>query len=130
MAAEVTGWVGAASVRVNVARDSAGRWLLNGEECPAVAGCVDLDLNFSPVTNLLPIRRLGLAVGQSADVQAAWLRFPEFTLEPLPQVYRRTGETSYRYESADGAFVAALTVNAAGLVTRYPGFWEAAAVGI
>ena len=68
--------------------------------CPAVAGCVDLDLNFSPSTNLLPIRRLNLSVGQEAAVRAAWLRFPSFILEPLEQLYRRVDATTYRYESA------------------------------
>jgi hypothetical protein len=124
-AATVTGWVGAMSIDAHLNRDAADRWTLNGEPCPDVTGCLDLDLNFSPATNLLPIRRLGLAIGQSAEVRAAWLRFPEFTLEPLPQVYRRLGETMYRYEASGGAFTARLSVNAAGFVTRYPGFWRA-----
>ena len=123
--ATVTGWVGVRSIEVHLARNAADRWTLNGESCPAVAGCLDLDLNFSPSTNLLPIRRLGLAIGQVAEVRAAWLRFPEFTLEPLTQSYRRTSETTYRYESSGGAFVAHLTVNAVGFVTRYPHFWSA-----
>jgi hypothetical protein len=86
---------------------------------------VDLDLNFSPSTNLLPIRRLRLDVGQEAAVRAAWLRFPGFTLEPLEQRYRRTADDAYRYESAGGAFVRDLTVNDEGFVVRYPGLWEA-----
>lgn len=88
-----------------------------------MAGCIDLDLNFSPSTNLLPIRRLGLAVGQEAAARAAWLRFPSFTLEPLDQRYRRIDAATYRYESA-GGFAADLAVDAAGVVTRYPGFCE------
>lgn len=40
-----------------------------------MAECVDIDLNFSPSTNLLPIRRFDLSVGASAIVRAAWLRF-------------------------------------------------------
>ena len=88
-----------------------------------MAGCIDLDLNFSPSTNRLPIRRLGLAIGQEAQVRAAWLRFPSFTLEPLEQIYRRLNATTYRYESAGGKFVAELQVNAAGFVTHYPNFW-------
>ena len=85
-------------------------WRLIGSPCrelrPVVSGCIDLDLNFSPSTNLLPIRRLNLSVGQQATVRAAWLRFPSFALEPLDQLYRRVGESSYRYESASGKFVA------------------------
>lgn len=89
-----------------------------------MAGCSDLDLNFSPSTNLLPIRRLGLAIGQEMAVRAAWLRFPSFTLEPLEQLYRRIDAATYRYESAGGRFVTELQVNAAGFVTHYPDFWQ------
>lgn len=70
----VAGWVGDTAVAVEIAVDAERRWFLNGAECANVAGCVDLDLNFSPSTNLLPIRRLGLAAGQTVPVQAAWLR--------------------------------------------------------
>lgn len=86
--------------------------------------CIDLDLNFSPSTNLLPIRRLSLAVAERATVRAAWLRFPSFRLEPLEQIYHRIDATTYRYESAGGRFVAELKVNATGFVTRYGDLWE------
>jgi uncharacterized protein len=120
----VAGWVGTKPVAIDLAVDSAGRWWLNGAECPAVAGCIDLDLNFSPSTNLLPIRRLNLAVGAAAEVRAAWLRFPSFALEPLNQIYRRISSTTYRYESAGGQFVADLQVNGIGVVTEYPLLWQ------
>ena len=124
LGAWVSGWVGADLVGAEITVESR-RWLLGGEEVPEVAEAIDIDLNFSPSTNLLPIRRLKLAVGEEARVLAAWLRFPSFRLEPLEQVYRRTGERTYRYSSADGAFVRDLEVDEAGFVTRYPGFWEA-----
>ena len=119
----VSGWVGDEPVEIELSVDSSRRWFLNRIECPEVAGCIDLDLNFSPSTNLLPIRRLGLAVGQERDMRAAWLRFPGFTLQPLSQVYRRIAAATYRYESAGGAFVAVLEVNEAGFVMNYPDFW-------
>jgi uncharacterized protein len=105
-----------------IARDQ--RWVLNNEDCPQVARCIDLDLNFSPSTNLLPIRRLALSVGAEQEVRAAWLRFPSFELEPLTQVYRRTDQNIYRYESAGGKFVRDLSVNDVGFVTKYEDFWE------
>jgi hypothetical protein len=118
----VSGWIGAQSIQVELSVASTRRWRLNGIECPDVVGCVDLDLNFSRSTNLLPIRRLKLAVGHEAEVKAAWLRFPSFSLEPLPQTYRRLGVATYQYESGGGTFVRDLTVNAIGFVTAYPDF--------
>lgn len=123
-AARVAGFVGGDAVEVAIEADGTGGWRMNGEACPQVEGCIDVDLNFSPSTNLLPIRRLRLGVGEEAEVRAAWLRFPGFALEPLEQRYRRTAEDGYRYESAGGAFVRDLAVNADGFVTRYPGFFE------
>lgn len=124
LSGKVAGWVGDELVEVEISVDAARRWWLNGTERPEVAGRTDLDLNFSPSTNLLPIRRLGLAVGQGAEVKAAWLRFPSFTLEPLDQRYHCIDATTYRYESAGGKFVAELRVNAAGFVTYYPNFCQ------
>lgn len=121
----VSGWLGSDNVNIEITVDDHRRWLLNGAEHPAVNGCVDLDLNFSPSTNLLPIRRLNLAIGQHAEVSAAWLRFPSFEFEPLSQIYTRLDEFTYRYSSNDGKFMRDLTVNEAGLVTDYPGLWRA-----
>ena len=124
LSAKVEGWLGSSIVDIQIKTDPSQRWWLNGVEQPEVMGCIDLDLNFSPSTNLLPIRRLDLAVGETADVRAAWLRFPSFQLEPLPQQYRRLGETAYRYESSGGQFVADLRVNRSGFVIDYPGIWQ------
>lgn len=125
LSATVAGWVGDQVIEIEISVDAAHGWRLNGQECPAVAGCIDLDLNFSPSTNLLPIRRLDLSDGQESQVRAAWLRFPRFILEPLEQVYRRINATTYQYESAGGRFKTELKVNEQGLVTEYPNIWRA-----
>ena len=121
----VSGWVGDDNVDVELSVDAMHRWRMNGVENSDVSGCVDLDLNFSPSTNLLPIRRLNLEIGQQGEVKAAWLRFPSFKLEPLSQIYTRLDESTYRYSSAGGQFVRDLTVNDVGFVTDYPGLWKA-----
>jgi hypothetical protein len=94
----------------------------------ALQGLTDVDLGFSPVTNTLPIRRLDPAIGESVAVTAAWVRFPELTIEPLPQTYTRLAERRYRYESAGGAFVAEIEVDDLGLVTTYQDGWRRIAV--
>lgn len=123
-AAAVTGWIGAESVVVRVEADGTGSWRLNGKDVPAVTACIDIDLAFSPSTNLLPIRRLQLAMGATALVRAAWLTFPMLTLQPLEQRYQRLDDQRYRYESGGGAFTAVLRTNDAGFVVDYPGLWR------
>jgi uncharacterized protein len=121
--AVVQGWFGATRIDVRVNADADHQWLLNGEPAPSVSGSIDIDLAFTPATNLLPIRRLNLSVGSSAPVIAAWLPFPDLQLRPLDQVYRRSAEDAYDYSSSGGTFKAALAVSPAGFVTNYPGLW-------
>jgi uncharacterized protein len=124
LTATIEGWIGHQPIAISLSVDAQHRWRYNGHPITDVTGCIDLDLNFSPVTNLLPIRRLSLAVGQAAEVRAAWLRMPSLRLESLAQVYRRLDTTTYQYESGGGAFVRHLQVNSTGFVTSYPDFWE------
>ena len=127
LSGKVEGWLGNTVVDIQIKTDLTGLWWLNDLEQSDVMGCIDVDLNFSPSTNLIPIRRLDLAIGETAEVKAAWLRFPSFKLEPLSQQYHRLDETTYRYESAGGQFVADLKVNRSGFVIDYPGLWQAEA---
>jgi hypothetical protein len=127
LSAHVESWLDTTSIDLQIRTDPGRRWWLNDAGQPDVMGCIDIDLNFSPSTNLLPIRRLGLAVGESGEVNAAWLRFPSFKLERLPQQYHHLDENTYRYESAGGQFVAELKVDASGFVVDYPNLWQAEA---
>jgi hypothetical protein len=121
---QVTGWVGSRPVRFSARVDASGAWHVQGSPAPALAGCLDVDLNFSPATNLLPIRRLAPAPGEEREVRAAWVRFPDFQVEPLEQRYLRVSDVLYRYRSDGGRFERELTVRADGFVTRYPDFFE------
>ena len=116
--------VAAQGFDVELLRNSAGEWSMNGSKVWEVTGCDDVDFEFSPCTNTLPIRRLDLSVGESMAVHAAWLRFPSLALEPFEQTYTRTSEMTYLFESGDGEFRRELTVNDAGLVVDYPGLWR------
>lgn len=122
--AKVSGFVGERKIDVEISVDAEKHWTLNGEKISEVEGCIDIDLNFSPVTNTLPIRRLNLEIGEKAKVRAAWLKFPSFEFAPLEQFYERKGENSYIYESSNGNFRAEIETDEIGLVTKYGDFWE------
>ena len=106
--------------RLELTHDGKGRWTTgDGLALDDVDGCLDVDLEVSPSTNTLPIRR----VGASTEVEAAWVRFPSLTVERLPQRYERLGDRRWRYSS--GRFKAMLEVSADALVVRYQNGWEA-----
>ena len=98
------------------------QWLKGGQALDELRGCSDVDLGVTPSTNTLPIRRLNLSVGQAVDITAAWVRFPELTVEPSLQRYTRLSENSYRYESL--SYQADLIVDELGVVQRYADVWE------
>ena len=103
--------------------ETRGVWRSSGRELPALRECDDVDLALTPATNTLPIRRLKLQVGSSQSVVAAWVKFPDLTVQRLSQRYTRLGKDTYRYESNTG-FSAEIVVDDFGLVTTYPGGWE------
>ena len=104
--------------------DAEQRWWSGGRELPTLRGCSDVDLGFTPSTNTLPIRRSGLAVGESTKVDVAWVSFPELEIQPDQQAYTRLAEGAYRYEEVDGSYEAAIEADELGFVTRYADRWE------
>ncbi len=126
----VTGAAAGAPIRFELGADGDGGWTLNGAPLPVVEGALDIDLGFTPATNLLPIRRLNLGVGARADVVTAWIRFPELRIEALEQSYERAAVRIFQYDAlVDGEpFRARLDTDEFGRVLLYEGLWEAEAV--
>jgi hypothetical protein len=113
-------------VRFELVVGPQGQWICNEALVPALAGAIDVDLGFTPMTNTLPIRRLALEIGERAPVRSAWLRFPELRFEALEQTYLRVADHRFRYDAlVDGTpFTAALDTDDYGRVLRYEGLWE------
>ena len=91
-----------------------------------LAGALDVDIAATPFTNTLPIWRLGLGIGESADIVTAYIDVPALTVQSDPQRYTRLDERSYRYESRDSGFARDITVDDAGFVVDYPGLFRRA----
>ncbi|RCV48772.1 putative glycolipid-binding domain-containing protein [Marinitenerispora sediminis] len=110
---------------VELAATSGGHWTVNGHREPALDGCVDVDVAATPVTNTLPIRRLGLAPGEYRDLAVAWVDVPSLQARRLTQRYIRLTPTAGvdRYEYIHPPTTTyTLTVDAAGLVIDYERF--------
>jgi hypothetical protein len=121
---EVRGTVGARVVALEVVRLDTGDWWVDGRAVPALRGLVDLDLGFTPATNLFPLRRLALRPGEASDASAAWLDDVSWSFSRLEQRYERRDREHYWYESP--GYQGLLTVTGDGFVRDYPGLWRAA----
>lgn len=114
---------------VDVLSDGEGNWTASdGWAVPELQGCIDADISVTPFTNTLPIRRLDLAPGESAELSVAYVEGTELQARPEPQRYTclEKGDRGglYRFLSLDGGFTADLTVDADGLVLDYPGLFR------
>jgi hypothetical protein len=121
----VHGWVGTRPLDFRIARSEAGIWTLNDHVVPHLDECVDLDLGFTPATNLFQLRRVALQVGEAADVPVAWLDVSAGTLDTLHQRYERRTAEVYWYAAPRCDYFALLRVSAIGFVETYPNLWEA-----
>jgi uncharacterized protein len=116
---------GGATRRVLLA-DGAGGWSWEGgPELAEVAGALDVDLTVTPATNTLPIRRLGLEVGQAADLRMAWVQFPGLEVIASAQRYERLAPDRWHFSTDD--FSAELQVDPEGLVLDYGGLFHSLA---
>ena len=98
-------------------------WLVDGVRDARLDGCAEPDLGLTPSTNALAIRRLGLAIGQAAEINCAWVKFPALSVEPSRQRYERLGERDYRYTNVDSGFTALVAVDDLALPVTYERIW-------
>lgn len=115
--------IGPSRQELRITRHATGVWTLNGDAVAGLYDCVDLDYGFTPATNLLQTRRIGLGVGDAADVPAAWIEPPTLALTRLPQRYERIADDRYRYDSPTAGYHETLEMHDSGFVRTYPGLW-------
>ncbi len=100
----------------------AGAGLPGIEDPDLLFGAFDVDLTGSPLTNTLPIRRLGLLKaepGVAHRVSVAWVLLPSLEIVQADQIYTATGDGTVRFASE--TFSADLVVDGEGFVVEYPG---------
>jgi len=140
VAAEGAGWVRTARLEL-----AAGRWRvtaseqgdldaaltaaghagagLPGTEDPDLLyGAYDVDLSGSPLTNTLPIRRLGLSkaeTGVAHRLSVAWVLLPSLEVIQADQIYTPLGDGRVRFASE--TFSTDLIIDDDGFVVDYPG---------
>ncbi|MCT1617303.1 putative glycolipid-binding domain-containing protein [Kocuria marina] len=121
---------------LDLSRSPSGNWLSEtavrgATELPSpgivdgtdLTDAVDCDLGKCPLTNVMPIRRLGLLQGGVPEIPLvmAWIEVPSLRVIRSDQVYASgSGDGLVRYTSCTRDFSAELTVDPQGVVIDYP----------
>jgi hypothetical protein len=126
------GW----SRTLQLTRSEQGAWAANvtalGDNGLPAAGladpqsvdeALDCDLGLCPVTNTMPINRLGLvdSAVPPASLVMAWVDVPSLRVTRSDQVYGSSMPGQISYASPGGNFHADLTCDRNGVVIDYPG---------
>lgn len=97
-----------------------------GGDMDGLEGALDCDLQHSPLTNVMPVRRdelTGPAAGPR-EYAMAWVAIPWLSVHRSEQRYEPIGAQSVRYVSLDSDFTADLELDGHGFAERYPQLGE------
>jgi hypothetical protein len=118
----ISGFVGKEAIETRIYRGTKG-WTLNGRPF-GMGDVLDLDLGFTPATNMVQLKRAALSVGEAVDFDVAWLEAGDQELVRLPQEYKRVSELDYWYRSPTADYEGKIKLSPSGFATDYPELWE------
>lgn len=105
-----------------LAIDAKRRWgEVNGAFRPEFEGCADIGLSCTPFAATVPIRRLALPIGESAEVDVIAVDVETLATVSVPTRYERTAELAWRATALPTDDVREYEVDSRGLVVREPG---------
>jgi uncharacterized protein len=92
---------------------------------PDLAEALDIDIEYSPLTNTMPILRHSFQREGSGDFLMAFVTIPSLRVEAAPQRYEHVrateGGSVVKFISLDSDFTAELELDATGFLAFYPG---------
>jgi uncharacterized protein len=104
---------------VELRHDGNGTWV-GVPNAAELEGAMDCDLAFSPLTNLMPVRRHRLHEQPGkVDLGVAWVALPDLSVHLSQQRYEHLEPGKVRFTTGD--FAADLELDEDGLVAFYPG---------
>jgi hypothetical protein len=118
--------------RIELTHDGEGSWELRTEgegvdpgNTEIVEGALDCDIEYSPLTNLMPVRRHSIDEEEvEVDFLMAWVSVPDLGLHASRQRYEHVSRADtgavVRFVSLDSDFRADLELDDDGLVVDYP----------
>ena len=104
-----------------LATDGSGRWgEMNGAHRTELDGCNDIHLACTPFTSTLPIRRLPLLEGHTAELPVVHVDTDTLEVRAVVQRYTRLGSRSWRCVDTESGASVDLEVDEHGVVLDYP----------
>lgn len=105
--------------------DGKGNWQDNHNQAiKELEGCVDIDFQATPSTNILPVRRLHAKAKQRRQIRVVYMTFPELHYYPVEQFYTKLNNEEWLFEQPEDNFSATIKVDENGFVTDYPGLFK------
>ena len=110
---------------VHLKSDGKGHWTTGSHErVELLEGCIDVDISATPFTNTIAIQRLGLAVGEVAEIAVAYIHVPTMQVTAVKQRYTYVESNDdgehYQYAGYPSGYQAELVVDRNKLVIAYP----------
>lgn len=104
---------------IHLLTEGDGRWTdANEQHIPELDGCMDVDIQWTPLTKSLPINRLGIEQGGEHSVPVAYISLPNMTIEPTIDHYQRTGSSKVTHTSSRDRADQMLSIDRDGLVSE------------
>jgi len=108
-----------------LATDGHGRWgEMNGAHRTDLDGCSDIAIVGSPFSLTMPVRRLPLHVGDSAEVHTAEIDTEMLVVLPVHERYTRLTEVRWRKETVTSAAAIEWEVDEHGLALELDGVFR------
>lgn len=115
------------SRQLDLRTDEPGTWRRDGRRQPALDGCLDAGLDFTPAGLTPMIRRLDLHAGQTATFEVVHVLLPDLRVEREEMALTHVEPILWRHTHAGRTW--AVHVGPSGLVTEYEDAWTAVALG-
>jgi len=111
--------------KIHLRANGKGHWTTDAnEQVASLTGCIDVDISATPFTNTVAIQRLGLAVGEVAEIAVAYIKVPEMQVTSVTQRYTCLDNSDdggrYQYMGYPSGYQAELVVDRDKLVVAYP----------
>lgn len=106
---------------IHLLTEGDGRWTdANDQHIPELDGCLDVDIDWTPLTNALPVHRLRIKEGEEHAVPVVHISLPTMSIQPETHRYHRLNDSDVTHSVGDDNIIHALSMGNDGFVVQYP----------